>query len=205
MGERTLDYYESGAAELASRYESADLREAHDRIARLLTPGSRLLELGCGSGRDAAALLARGYDVTAVDASAAMLREAVRLHPELAGRLRRLALPAPLPFADASFGGVYAMAFLMHLREPAVVAVLGEAARVLEPAGTLIFSVCTVRPGLTPDGTDAGGRFFNILPDEQWKSLAAAAGFACEETAGNADRLGRDGIRWRTFVARRSG
>ncbi len=205
MAERTLDYYESHAAELAARYESADLREAHDGVARLLAPGSRLLELGCGSGRDAAALLARGYDVTAVDASAAMLREAVRLHPALAGRLRRLALPGPLPFPDMSFHGVYAMAFLMHLREPAIVAVLGEAARVLDPAGRLIFSVCTARPGLSPDGTDEGGRFFNILPEEQWRALAAAAGFACEETGGSADRLGRDGIRWRTFVARREG
>ena len=41
------------------------------------------------------------------------------------------------------------------------------------------------------------------MPDEQWKTLAGAAGFACEPALDNADRLGRDGIRWRTFVARR--
>lgn len=203
MADRTLDFYASHAGELAARYESADMRESRQRFARLFAAGARLLELGCGSGRDAAALLASGYDVTAIDASQAMLAQAVRLHPELAGRVLRHALPAPLPFADGSFQGAYAIACLMHLREPAVDAVLREVARVLQPAGRLLFSVCTERPGLSPDGVDAGGRFFNILPDERWIALAASAGFACEQSAGSADRLGRDGILWRTFVARR--
>lgn len=45
------------------------------RLARLLTPSSRLLELGGGTGTDAAWLAAQGYDILTTDASPAMLAE----------------------------------------------------------------------------------------------------------------------------------
>jgi SAM-dependent methyltransferase len=203
MDEGTLAYYETHAGDLARRYEGADLSEAHEQMARLFARGARLLELGCGSGRDAAALVARGYDVRGVDASAAMLSRAVSLHPELAGRVGRVLLPARLPFEDGFFDGVYSVAFLMHLRETAIEGVLREAARVLVAAGVLLFTVCTTRPELAADGTDPGGRFFNIMPAERWRSLVSAAGFAVEDAGARADRLGRDGIRWCTFAGRR--
>jgi len=44
-----------------------------DLVARAVPPGGSILELGCGVGRITRQLVARGYDVTAVDESAAML------------------------------------------------------------------------------------------------------------------------------------
>jgi tellurite methyltransferase len=45
----------------------------------LLAPGARILELGCGEGRDSVYFASRGYDVTGVDVSAAGLHKAERL------------------------------------------------------------------------------------------------------------------------------
>src|SRR4051812_49579308 len=44
-----------------------------DLVARAVPPGGSILELGCGVGRITRQLVARGYDVTAGDESAAML------------------------------------------------------------------------------------------------------------------------------------
>jgi SAM-dependent methyltransferase len=51
-----------------------------ERIARDLTPG-RVLDLACGSGRNAIWLAERGWDVTAVDSSAAALAELRKAAP----------------------------------------------------------------------------------------------------------------------------
>jgi SAM-dependent methyltransferase len=199
MSDRTLAYYETHSAALASRYESVDMSAKHEQLAATLPAGARLLELGCGTGRDAAALLAMGYDIRAIDGSAAMLAEAARLHPPLAGRLVRHQMPQPLPFADASFDAVLAFASLMHLPEPSIAPVLREAARVLLPRGRLVFSVCTTRPGVAPDGIDADGRRFTLLPAGRWRELAIDAGFDPAGGSRETDRQGRDGIVWSGF------
>jgi tellurite methyltransferase len=49
------------------------------RLRSLLAPGVRVLELGCGEGRDSVFFASCGCDVTAVDVSAAGLRKAERL------------------------------------------------------------------------------------------------------------------------------
>jgi SAM-dependent methyltransferase len=50
----------------------------HQTLADLVPAGSHLLDLGCGPGSDAAVLAARGYRVTAIDWSPAMVEEARR-------------------------------------------------------------------------------------------------------------------------------
>ncbi|MFW6312348.1 MAG: class I SAM-dependent methyltransferase [Spirochaetota bacterium] len=93
----TLGFYDSHAREATASYERVDFSPLVDRFAATLGPAGRVLDLGCGSGRDAARLLSGGYDVVAADGSEAMLAEATALHPELAGRTARVVLPGPLP------------------------------------------------------------------------------------------------------------
>jgi tellurite methyltransferase len=49
------------------------------RVGKLLVPGARVLELGCGEGRDCVFFAGCGYDVTGVDVSAAGLRKGAHL------------------------------------------------------------------------------------------------------------------------------
>lgn len=56
---------------------------------------ARLLELGCGSGRDAAYMLDNGFDVIASDAVQDMLDAAAVCHPALAGRICRCLAQLP--------------------------------------------------------------------------------------------------------------
>ena len=90
--------------------------------------GQPIADIGCGSGRDAAWLQAQGYVVTAYDASATMLAEAGRLHPEL--QLAQAVLPdlAEIP-PETHFPNFLCSAVLMHLpaeQQPAAVIRLAD-------------------------------------------------------------------------------
>lgn len=66
-----------------------------DGVVRRFGGGRLLVDLGCGTGRDAGFLAGAGYEVTGVDCSAAMLAYARARHPDVAfaaGRFETLAL-----------------------------------------------------------------------------------------------------------------
>lgn len=199
----THAFYDEHAARVAAGYERVDFESINRRVLRYLGPDDRLLEIGSGSGRDAAWFLALGLDVRCLDASEAMIDQAVAHHPELSGRIGRHALPAPLPFADASFDAVTAMAVIMHLAEDELTAAFDECARVCRAGGTFAYSVNTERAGLDADGRDEKGRHFTCMTKREWEGLHAAAGFSTAESWESEDITERPGIRWVTFICKR--
>ena len=111
--------------------------------------GRGTLEIGCGEGRVARDLAARGHVVTAVDASPTLLRYAREADPH--GQYL-VANAAALPFADGAFDLVVAYNALMDIAD--MPGAVREAARVLEPGGR--FSICVTHP-LNDAGAFAGG------------------------------------------------
>ncbi len=49
----TLNYYDTYSINLSSRYEKADVSEVQKLLLKTFKENSKLLEIGCGSGRDA--------------------------------------------------------------------------------------------------------------------------------------------------------
>jgi ubiquinone/menaquinone biosynthesis C-methylase UbiE len=102
----------------------------------LPAPPRLTLDLGCGEGRVARDLKARGYDVTGVDAAPTMIRLAAEADPD--GDYV-VADAAALPFGDATFDLVVAFNSLMDIDDmPGAVA---EASRVLGDGGYLCFCI----------------------------------------------------------------
>ena len=108
MIDRTLLHYNQEAENISSRYEKADMSWLYEIITGTFPAKSRLLELGCGSGRDAGILLRSGLDIIATDGSPAMLEQAAALHPQLKDRLLQYELPGQSDFSACSFDGVLA-------------------------------------------------------------------------------------------------
>lgn len=143
-------------------YERPALRALLGAVA-----GLDVLDAGCAAGEHAAWLVEQGARVTALDASAAM----VRLAGERLGasaRVIRADLGRPLPFAAGAFDLIVSSLTLHYLAD--WLPTLREFARVLRPGGRLVFS--THHPLLTiEDGADY--RAVRLVDD-------AFAGFAAE-------------------------
>ena len=102
-------------------------------FALVPAPGAATLEVGCGEGRVARDLVARGHRVTGLDASPTLLRAAAEADPAS----RYVEGPAEaLPFEDGAFDLVVAYNSLMDVAD--MPAAVREAARVLAPGGPAV-------------------------------------------------------------------
>ncbi|MBE1161895.1 class I SAM-dependent methyltransferase [Dyella acidiphila] len=114
-----------------------------DTVQRELPPGSRLLDLGCGTGIDAAEFAQRGYQVVASDWSPQMVaRTRVRAEAgQLASRLSAVHVGIhQLDQLQGEFDGMYSNFGPLNCA-PEMGAVAAECARLLRPGGKLVFSV----------------------------------------------------------------
>lgn len=73
---RTIEYYNNHAAEYCASTQYADMNACYGKFMKYLKAGGRILDAGCGSGRDSRYFLDKGFQVTAFDASSEMCRYA---------------------------------------------------------------------------------------------------------------------------------
>jgi SAM-dependent methyltransferase len=154
-------------APLPALHETPELRQAAGETLRPggleltrralaicgLTPGARVLDLGCGLGASAAFLAGQGLAALGLDHSAAKLTEARSLHPGLA--LVRAEAQDP-PLAPVSLDAVFCECVLSLCPRPE--AVLAACRRMLRPGGWLVLSdIYLRRPDLAPGPADGPG------------------------------------------------
>ena len=128
--DQTTRAYDQSAHEFAERWFDVRLNEQMERFAGRLGPGSRVLDVGCGPGRDAAWLAELGFDAGGIDLSMEMLQEGRRrgvTAPLIQADMRRL------PFRKGSLDGLWVCASLLHVPKAEVDAVLRELSRVVYP------------------------------------------------------------------------
>mgnify|MGYP003609807356 CR=1 FL=1 len=196
----TINYYEQNSSNLSSRYENADVSEIHKLLLQTFDKNSELLEIGCGSGRDASFMSKNDFNITAIDGSINMIKEAKNIHPELFKKLFHKTLPNDLEF-DKKFDGIYSIATLMHLSKNDLKITISKIYDLLNQNGKFLMSVSLFRDDINKDGFDDKGRFFLVLNFDEWVNLLENIGFKILKTKTNTDGLDRNGIQWLTLVA----
>jgi SAM-dependent methyltransferase len=193
---QTVQFYNAHSAEAAQRYAAAPIR-----IVRFFPiafpPGTRVLDLGCGSGRDLTELLQARYEAVGIDASEGMVQEAVSRFPQLAGKVRLDHLPELETVPDSSFDGVVCSAMLMHIPEEFLFDTVFNLRRILRKGGHLLLSTPLAGPTTDPaTHRDAAGRLFNEVTPENFQFLFEKVGFRQINRWDTDDALGRADRRW---------
>lgn len=130
-----MDYYDLNAGGYAASTLLLDMGGLWAAFEALVPKGGRILDAGCGPGRDALHFLQKGYKVSAFDKSAAMASRAARLTGLPVERLAFEEFEG-----DGGFDGVWACASLLHVPRPALAEVFGRLAGALREGGVLYCS-----------------------------------------------------------------
>jgi SAM-dependent methyltransferase len=110
-------------------------------LAPLREAGVRtILELGCGTGNDAARLADAGYSVTAIDLSGEAVGQARARYGSRA-KFVVADLTERLPFPGGSFDAVMSNVAIHMFPDPVTRAVFAEVGRLVRPAGLFLFHV----------------------------------------------------------------
>ena len=202
MDSQTVDYYSQNAGAVADRYEST-VSGLASYFQQAFPSKARVLDVGCGSGRDMAYLQTLGREVFGLDATAKLVELAQVLHPELKGKIVQGSLPgSAIPFGGC-FDGVLCSAVLMHINlelQPSAVKFLKSC---LKLGGNLLYSVPSKRLDVSvASQRDNTGRLF--IPDTAGylQQLFEDQGFFLIQRWADTDSLGRDDVEWKSALMR---
>lgn len=195
---RTLEHYNARAADFWQGTRDHDVRQNIEALLRHIhgMPPFRILDFGCGPGRDLAAFRALGHDAIGLEGSpplAAMAREHSGCE---VWEQDFLALKLP----EGSFDGIFANASLFHIPRQELPRVLGELHAALKADGVLFSS----NPrGANEEGWNRGR--YGVYHDlEAWSAFMRDAGFVELEHYYRPPGLPREQQPWLATVWRKA-
>ena len=194
--EMSVDYYEHNADHFFNDTVTADVSRLRDRFVRELPASARVLDAGCGSGRDAKAFVDLGFDVTAFDASAEMVRRAAQY-----AQCPVLHMTFDEMTWNEAFDGIWASASLLHVPRASLVATVARCHQALIREGVFYASF---KYGDAERAQD-GRRFTDLTETTFLEVVGQVGGFKVIELWCTADvRPGRQDEMWLNALARRA-
>jgi len=192
----TVWRYNQGFSEFSAAFEAFGFADIHRGAMPFLPPKPGLiLDVGAGSGRDAAWFAARGWDVIAVEPATSLRIEAARLHPAPSIRWLDDRLPslAAVHRLGLSFDLIWLSGVWMHVAPEDRARAMRKLATLLRPGGRLVM---TLRHGPSPED-----RPMWPVSEHEVERLGLDFGLALRVATQAADDLGgRADVRWQTVV-----
>ena len=192
----TLDYYNKNSEEYFNSTLNVDMTNTYKPFLKLVPKDGKILDLGCGSGRDSMNFMKLGYEVTAVDGAKELAKKASVLlgNEVIVSTFEELEL-------KEKFHGIWACASLLHIKREDLKTVLNNLYNNLEDNGVFYMSF---KYG-EKEYVDDKNRYFNCFTDE------IIISFINENTKYNIlglyiteDKLGRvNEVKWVNLICNR--
>lgn len=157
----TIAYYDANAARFYRETVAVDMSALYKPFLELLPKNGKVLDAGCGSGRDSLYFKRRGYQVEAFDGSSEMCRLASSLleQPVQSRHFNEVEWVS-------RFDGIWACASLLHIQRKNIDSVIERLSRSLRQDGVMYVSF------KNRDGEwEQNGRFFNGYTEESFHGL----------------------------------
>lgn len=191
----TKQYYQDNAQAFFDSTVNADMSVHYEHFLKYVPEHGRILDFGCGSGRDTKAFLQRGYLVDAVDGSSEMCR--------LAGDLCNIQVKC-MDFTDLNdvnkYDAIWACASLLHVAKTQLPAVLIKMRDALVNGGVMYISF---KYG-DYEG-ERNGRFFLYLTPEAFSNLISSIpGLVVVEDWFTEDARPENSTRWYNVIVQKT-
>lgn len=152
----TLNSYDASAEKYAKNTENFHPKEEAEKFLSLLPKKAKILDIGCGPGRDAKLFLSHGFDVTGIDISSKMIQVAKENAP--GGSFQVMDIES-LNFPSETFDGIWANNSLLHIPKKNMPFVFQKMCEALKPNGILYVSL------KQSEESEA------LMPDSRYKGL----------------------------------
>ena len=162
--ESTLNYYQTNSESFIENTVNVDVNDLYRPFLENMPSTGKILDAGCGSGRDSKFFLEKGFSVVAFDNSPNMVRHAA----ELTGQEVLLMSFEDIEFKD-NFDGIWACASVLHVPEDNISGVLSKFTDALKDDGILYTSF-----KYGDKEQIRNGRFFADYTEERFDQLLTA-------------------------------
>jgi len=181
----TIEYYDKRAERWAETHAKRD-QEILDQFRELL-PKGKIIDIGCGAGRDTPFFLENGYDYLGIDASEKMLEMARKINPN--AKFIKMNIQ-DMDFPKGSFDGFVADASFLHINKKDIKKVLKNVRSIVRPGG---IGLILIREG--NEERVEQGRFFALYREDEFTKILKDSGFEVLSHARNDAKLGMH-IQW---------
>lgn len=166
----TLDYYQRNAKNFFSQTINVDMQNVYQPFLEYLpktqlSNQQKILDVGCGSGRDSVFFANQGFEVVAIDGSQNVIDLAKQTDTRIDWQCLRFHEIAKQSWQN-QFTGIWACASLLHVPFEELPQILNDLIGCLKPNGVLYASF---KYGNSE--REKGGRFFCDINEERWQLI----------------------------------
>jgi len=196
VDEQTIQAYSEHHAEFIAKYDSACGGIA-DYFATSFPSGTKVLDIGCGSGRDLQILHEMGYTADGIDPCPEFVESTLSRICQSGATVEVDSLPSLKSVKNEAYDAVLCSAVLMHLPGEELFDTAFSIRRILRERGRLLLSIPLQGEEVV---LESDGRLFNGVSPDQIELLFERIGFRLISRWDSDDALGRAGRQWASLL-----
>ncbi len=190
--DNNIEYYNINADSFIAGTQNADMSLWRDKFEKYIPDGGRILDAGCGCGRDSKAFIQHGFSVVSFDASREMCKAASQYTGQEVWQMKF----QEIAFED-EFNGIWACASLLHVSYEELPTVMKSLHKALINDAALYVSFKCGDGMITK-----GERTFSNFNEITLRKMLEENGFKVIESGLSGDvREGRESEKWVNAIA----